>query len=80
MARADMVRNRPLRFAVMLADEAALLAKAEPHETLVADHDALQTKKFLLVERRSACLADGTAPSLDTILGRPFAFDHVAGL
>src|SRR5579859_1357883 len=80
MPRADMVWNRPLRIAVMLADEATLLAKAELHEALVADHDALQAKKLLLVERHAARLTDGAAPPLDTILRWPFTFDHIAGL
>jgi hypothetical protein len=80
VARADMVWDRPLRIVVVLADEAALLAEAELHETLIADHDALQAKKLLLVKRRAASLTDGAAPSLDTILRWPFTFDHIAGL
>jgi hypothetical protein len=49
MPRADMVRDRLLRIAVVLADEAAFLTEAESHETLVADNDALKPQKFLLV-------------------------------
>ena len=80
MPRADMIRNGALRVAVVLADKAAVLAEAELHETLVPDYNALQAKKLLLVERCASSFANGAAPSLNSILRRPFSFYHIARL
>src|SRR5829696_6321384 len=80
MPGVNMVGNGPLRVSVVLTDKAAFLAEAHLHKALIADDDVLQAQKFLLIERRTARLADGTAPPLTTILWRPFSLDHVAGL
>src|ERR1700722_20176601 len=78
-ARTDMIGNRRAGLAVVLADEPAVMPQAQRHETRVADHDALQSTQLLQSERRTPGLADRPSPTLDAILRRPFAFDHVAG-
>src|SRR3954470_14310969 len=80
MPRADMIRDRSLRFAIVFTDKAAFLAIAHFYKPFVTDHDALQTQKFLFVERRTPRFADSAAPSLDAILRRAFAFDDVTRL
>ncbi len=41
VARADMIRDRSLRLAVVVADETSFGTEAELHEALIADRDAL---------------------------------------
>ena len=57
-----------------------VLAEAEANETLIADHDPLQSLQLLPVESPAASFAKGPAPALDPVLRRPFAFDDVARL
>lgn len=78
-AGADVIGKGPARVPVVIADEAALVAKAQPDEALVADDDPLQTQQLLPVDGTSTGLADGAAPALDAVLRRPFALDGVAG-
>src|SRR6516164_1289585 len=72
---ANVIGYRPLRIAILLADKASFGSEAELYEALVADDDTLQAQKFLFVDRRASCFANGAPPSLDTILGRPLALD-----
>ncbi|MET3910048.1 hypothetical protein ABID59_004405 [Bradyrhizobium sp. S3.3.6] len=41
MARADMIRDRSLRLAVVVADETSVGTDAELHEAIIVDRDAL---------------------------------------
>ncbi|MEN3374834.1 MAG: hypothetical protein V7604_189 [Hyphomicrobiales bacterium] len=79
-ARADMVRDRALRVAVVLADESVFLAQSQLHKALVADDDALQAQELILIERGASRFADRPPPMLDAVLRRPFAFDDIARL
>ena len=44
-------------------------------EAGVTDHDALQTQRFVKIDRLPPGLADGTAPSLDAVLRRMLTLD-----
>jgi hypothetical protein len=65
MTRADMIRDWRVTFTIALADESALLPKAQMHEAFIANDDALQPQQFVDIKRRAACLADGPAPALN---------------
>lgn len=78
MMRADMVRNGSLRLVVMLTDEPAFLPKAELHEMLITDDNAVQAQEHRLIERRPSCFADDPIPPLDKILRRLLAFHDAA--
>ena len=70
MARVNMLGDGLLRVWVVLTNKAAFLAETHFHKTLITDDDVLQAQKFLPIERRSARLAYGAVPSLDTVLRR----------
>jgi hypothetical protein len=56
------------------------MTQAQTHIARVADHDALQAKQFVEVDRPAPRLADGPAPTLNTILRRMLALDGKAAL
>ena len=78
MSGADMFGQRHTGFAVMFADEAALMTQAQTHIARVANDDALQAKQFVEVDGLAPRLADGPAPALNAILRRMLAFDGEA--
>ena len=62
----------------MLSHKPTFVAQPKLHETLIADNDALQAQQFSLVEGNASRFADSSAPTLDAILRRSFAFYDVA--
>lgn len=65
-------------FSVARADKAAVFAKAERDKPRVADHDFLQSRQVLPVQRPAARSPDGPVPALNTALRRGFALYPVA--
>jgi hypothetical protein len=73
-----MIGQRHAGFAVMLADEAAIPAKARFRKARIADDDLLQAQQLVAVEELAAGLANGAAASLDAVLRRSLALDGEA--
>ncbi len=69
MLGAYVVRKRHLAFAIMRSDKAAFLSEAQFYETVIPNDNLLETEQFVLIKGLSACLANGAAPTLNTILG-----------
>ncbi|MET4072157.1 hypothetical protein ABID58_006986 [Bradyrhizobium sp. S3.2.6] len=74
VARADMIQDRSLRLAVVVADETSFGTEAELHEALIVDRDALHAQNLCLIERSPSRLPDDHSPSLDTVLRWSLAF------
>jgi hypothetical protein len=53
----------------MRSDKAAFLSDAQFYETVIPNDNLLETEQFVLIKGLSACLANGAAPTLNTILG-----------
>ena len=72
---ADMVGDWCARLAVVLTDKAAFGPQTQTNKSVVSDHDALQMKEFVAIDRLPPGLADSAGPSLDAILGRMLALN-----
>lgn len=75
---ADVIGQRHARLAIMLAHEAAFVAKPQSHEARVGDDDPLQPEQLVPVQRLTSGLGNRPSPALDTVLGRMLAFDRIA--
>ena len=78
--RVDVIGQRHARFAVMLADKAALFPQAELHESRVADDDALQSAAARRHRADAGPPRRWPGPISGCGPAAALAFDGVAGL
>src|SRR5436309_13027361 len=75
-AGANVIGKGLLSPAVVSPDESTVMTEAQPHESRVADDDALEAFQFSEVEWMETRLADGFCPPCRSRAGWPLAFDR----